>query len=45
VQYTSKPTLNQYAGYDTNDDTIQHLNYWASGTTQDRAASTSRPRS
>lgn len=31
--YTSKPTLNQYAGYDTSDDTIQHLNYWASGTT------------
>jgi PKD domain/Peptidase family M28 len=33
VSYTSKPTLNQYAGYDTSDDTIQHLNYWASGTT------------
>jgi hypothetical protein len=31
--YASKPTLNQYAGYDTSDDTIQHLNYWASGTT------------
>jgi hypothetical protein len=31
--YASKPTLGQYAGYDTNDDTIQHLNYWASGTT------------
>jgi len=33
ASYTSKPTLNQYAGYDTSDDTIQHLNYWASGTT------------
>jgi hypothetical protein len=31
--YTSKPSLVQYAGYDTSDDTIQHLNYWASGTT------------
>lgn len=31
--YTSKPSLFQYAGYDTSDDTIQHLNYWASGTT------------
>jgi hypothetical protein len=31
--YASKPTLGQYAGYDTNDDTIQHLNDWASGTT------------
>jgi hypothetical protein len=33
TNYVSKPTLNQYAGYDTSDDTIQHLNYWASGTT------------
>ncbi len=33
ASYVSKPTLSQYAGYDTNDDTIQHLNYWASGTT------------
>src|SRR5205823_13088948 len=33
ASYTSKPGLGQYAGYDTNDDTIQHLNYWASGTT------------
>jgi hypothetical protein len=33
VSYTSKPSLNQYAGYDTSDDTIQHLNYFASGTT------------
>ena len=33
ANYASKPTLGQYAGYDTNDDTIQHLNYWASGTT------------
>jgi hypothetical protein len=32
-RFPSKPTLGQYAGYDTNDDTIQHLNYWASGTT------------
>src|SRR5262249_60600645 len=29
ASYTSKPTLNQYAGYDTSDATIQHLNYWA----------------
>jgi hypothetical protein len=33
ASYASKPTLGQYAGYDTSDDTIQHLNYWASGTT------------
>ena len=33
TSYASKPTLGQYAGYDTNDDTIQHLNYFASGTT------------
>jgi hypothetical protein len=33
TSYISKPGLNQYAGYDTNDDTIQHLNYWTSGTT------------
>lgn len=33
ANYTSKPPLFQYAGYDTSDDTIQHLNYWASGTT------------
>jgi hypothetical protein len=33
TSYTNKPTLNQYAGYDTSDDTIQHLNYFASGTT------------
>jgi len=33
TSYTNKPSLNQYAGYDTSDDTIQHLNYWASGTT------------
>ncbi len=31
--YASKPTLNQYAIYDTNDDTLEHLNYYASGTT------------
>jgi hypothetical protein len=31
--YASKPTLNQYALYDTNDDTPEHLNYFASGTT------------
>ncbi|HYU85380.1 MAG TPA: PKD domain-containing protein, partial [Kribbellaceae bacterium] len=31
--YASKPTLNQYALYDTNDDTPEHLNYYASGTT------------
>jgi PKD domain len=33
TNYTAKNSLGQYAGYDTNDDTIQHLNYWASGTT------------
>jgi hypothetical protein len=33
VSYTSKPTLSQYAIYDTNDDTPEHLNYYASGTT------------
>jgi hypothetical protein len=31
--YASKPTLGQYAIYDTNDDTAEHLNYYASGTT------------
>jgi PKD domain/Peptidase family M28 len=31
--YPSKPTLSQYALYDTNDDTPEHLNYYASGTT------------
>jgi hypothetical protein len=31
--YASKPTLSQYALYDTNDDTAEHLNYYASGTT------------
>jgi len=31
--YASKPGLNQYALYDTNDDTPEHLNYYASGTT------------
>src|SRR6185295_10353410 len=33
TSYASKPTLNQYAIYDTNDDTPEHLNYYASGTT------------
>lgn len=33
VDYVSKPTLSQYATYDTNDDTPEHLNYYASGTT------------
>jgi PKD domain/Peptidase family M28 len=33
VNYVSKPTLSQYAIYDTNDDTPEHLNYYASGTT------------
>jgi hypothetical protein len=33
ASYASKPTLNQYAPYDTNDDTPEHLNYYASGTT------------
>jgi PKD domain/Peptidase family M28 len=31
--YASKPTLSQYAIYDTEDDTPEHLNYYASGTT------------
>jgi hypothetical protein len=31
--YPSKPTLSQYALYDTSDDTPEHLNYYASGTT------------
>jgi PKD domain-containing protein/peptidase M28-like protein len=31
--YASKPPLGQYALYDTNDDTPEHLNYYASGTT------------
>ncbi|HKT06243.1 MAG TPA: PKD domain-containing protein [Rugosimonospora sp.] len=31
--YANKPTLGQYALYDTNDDTPEHLNYYASGTT------------
>jgi hypothetical protein len=30
--YANKPTLSQYAPYDTNDDTPEHLNYFASGT-------------
>jgi hypothetical protein len=33
ASYASKPTLGQYALYDTNDDTPEHLNYFASGTT------------
>ncbi|HZC74052.1 MAG TPA: PKD domain-containing protein [Jatrophihabitans sp.] len=33
TNYASKPTLGQYALYDTNDDTPEHLNYYASGTT------------
>jgi hypothetical protein len=33
TSYASKPTLGQYALYDTNDDTPEHLNYYASGTT------------
>jgi PKD domain/Peptidase family M28 len=33
TSYASKPTLNQYALYDTEDDTPEHLNYYASGTT------------
>lgn len=31
--YVDKPTLRQYALYDTNDDTPEQLNYFASGTT------------
>ena len=33
ASYASKPTIGQYAPYDTNDDTNQTLNYFASGTT------------
>lgn len=33
TSYVNKPTLSQYALYDTNDDTPEHLNYYASGTT------------
>jgi len=33
ASYATKPTLSQYAIYDTNDDTPEHLNYYASGTT------------
>jgi hypothetical protein len=33
TSYPSKPTITQYGGLDTSDDTIQHLNYFASGTT------------
>jgi hypothetical protein len=32
TSYVDKPTLRQYAPYDTNDDTPEHLNYYASGT-------------
>jgi hypothetical protein len=39
--YPSKPTLNQYALYDTNDDTPEHLNYYASGTTHGPGGPTS----
>jgi PKD domain-containing protein/peptidase M28-like protein len=31
ANYTNKPVIRQYAGYDTLVDDIQHLNYWASG--------------
>jgi hypothetical protein len=33
ASYASKPTLSQYTLYDTDDDTPEHLNYFASGTT------------
>lgn len=32
ANYTAKPVISQYAGYDTLGDTIEHLNFWASGT-------------
>jgi hypothetical protein len=32
ANYTNKPVIRQYAGYDTLVDDIEHLNYWASGT-------------
>jgi PKD domain/Peptidase family M28 len=41
VNYVSKPTLSQYALYDTNDDTPEHLNYYASGTTHGPGGSAS----
>ena len=41
ASYTSKPTLGQYALYDTNDDTPEHLNYYASGTTHGPGGPTS----
>ena len=44
ANYASKPTLGQYASYDTNDDTIQHLNYYASGTTHGPGGVDRRPR-
>jgi hypothetical protein len=31
ANYASKPVINQYAGYDTMGDTIEHLNFWAAG--------------
>jgi PKD domain/Peptidase family M28 len=39
--YTSKPTLAQYAGYDTTNDTIANLNFWASGTVHGSGGPTS----
>jgi hypothetical protein len=33
ANYTSKPGLSAFAGQDTIDDYLQHLNYFASGTT------------
>ena len=41
ASYASKPTLSQYALYDTNDDTPEHLNYYASGTTHGPAGPSS----
>ncbi|HEY9472333.1 MAG TPA: PKD domain-containing protein [Mycobacteriales bacterium] len=32
ADYTDRPVIQQYAGYDTVGDTIEHLNFWASGT-------------
>jgi hypothetical protein len=41
TSYVNKPTLSQYALYDTNDDTAEHLNYYASGTTHGPAGPSS----
>ena len=44
ASYASKPTLSQYTLYDTNDDTPEHLNYFASGTTHGPGGRRRRPK-